>query len=143
MTRTGHPLLALRPWRRHSLVLAVAGLVYILIGLVYILVPLTVDRSVALELALRVAPPQVWGGVWVIVGLLSLASTRWPPTSETWGYTSMSSLAALWAAIYALSMLFFGAPRTGVTAVAVWSLLAFMWWSISGLRNPDDIPRAR
>lgn len=132
--------LGLRPWRRHSFVLAVGGGVYLFVGIAYMLIPVTPTRASSLTLALNIAPLPAWGIVWVIFGLLALASTRWPPASETWGYTAMSSLAALWGAFYGLGVAFFEAPATGITGASVWALLGFMWWGVSGLRNPDDIP---
>lgn len=132
--------MALRPWRRHSLVLAVGGLVYLFVGIAFIRMPVTDTRAASIELALRLAPMTVWGTVWVVTGILALASTRWPPATETWGYTAMTSLAALWSAIYALSMIFFDAPATSVSGVLVWALVGFLWWAISGLSNPDDVP---
>lgn len=132
------PLLGLRPWRRHSLVLAVGGAVYLLIGLSYIVTPTTSTRATALEVPLSIAGLDVWGALWIVVGLLTFASTRWPPASETWGYTAMSSLSALWAAFYAAAMCL-GAPLSTISAVLVWALFAFMWWAVSGLRNPEDL----
>lgn len=133
--------MALRPWRRHSLVLAVAGACYFLVGFVYVTVPVTDERLGAIAFAIRLAPLPVWGVVWMTAGILCFASTRWPPANETWGYTVLASTSALWSTIYALSMLFFDAPATGITGVAVWALFGFMWWAISGLRNPDDVPK--
>lgn len=132
------PLLGLRPWRRHSLVLAVGGAVYLLVGLSYILTPATGTRRTSLEVPLSIASLEAWGLVWVIVGLLAFASTRWPPASETWGYTAMSSLSALWSTFYAAATVM-GAPASTISAVLVWALFAFMWWAVSGLRNPDDL----
>ena len=135
--------LQLRPWRRHSLVLAVAGAVYIAVGAVYISVPLTHDRSAGLALPLHYAPAQVWGVVWVMVGVLAVISTRWPPPNETWGYTILAALAAFWAAAYALSIALLHAPHSGLSGVLVWALVAFLWWGISGLRNPNDSEGSR
>ena len=133
--------LGLRPWRRHSLVLAVAGSVYVLVGVVYIITPTRPDRAAALALLLHYAPIQVWGIIWVLSGVLALISTRWPPPNETWGYTVLASISALWAATYGLSIVFFDAPASGISGVLAWGLFGFMWWAISGLRNPDDVPR--
>jgi len=135
----------LRPWQRHSLVLTVAGAVYVLYGVVSLgLGHLSPDRSATLHLALHPLPsvhisPYVWAGVWVFVGLLALASTRWPPQSKTWGYAAMSGLATCWAVVYALGIPL-GAPVSNIGAALVWFLVSFLWWAISGLVNPDDIP---
>lgn len=128
-------LLALRAWQRHSLVLAVAGTVHVLVGASYILATANPSREASLRLALSWMPLSVWGIVWITVGVLAIVSSRWPPASETWGYTAMTGLNAAWAAFYAGSILL-GAPAQGVSGVLVWGLMAFLWWAISGLVNP-------
>jgi hypothetical protein len=130
--------LQLRPWQRHSLVLAVAGIVYAIIGLVYLVVPLTADRASALRMALLL-PIQFWGTVWITAGCLAFASTRWPPQSKTWGYSALAGLAALWGSFYLFGMLLLGSTHTALTGALVWYLVAFLWWAISGLVNPDDV----
>lgn len=130
----------LRPWQRHSLVLAVAGFVYVCVGMTYLIVPLTADRTANLALAL-IVPIQWWGVLWVAVGVLSFASTRWPPQSKTWGYTTLAGLAGAWGSVYLLSVVFLHAPHVGLTGALVWYLVAFLWWGISGLINPDDVPK--
>lgn len=129
---------ALRPWRRHSTVLAVAGTVYALVGFSYIVADANPSRQVALQLALQWMPLPAWGVVWIITGLLAFLSSRWPPASETWGYTAMTGLAAGWSAFYLIGIAL-GAPAQGFSGVLVWGLVAFMWWAISGLVNPEDI----
>lgn len=135
----------LRPWQRHSLVLTVAGFVYILYGVVSLgLHPVDQERRVTLHVALQPLPfvhisPIAWAGAWVFVGLLALASTRWPPQSKTWGYAAMSGLATCWALVYALGIPL-GASSDSIGGALVWFLIGFLWWAISGLVNPDDLP---
>lgn len=124
----------LRPWQRHSLVLAFAGTIYIAYGLVLITANNT-GRDV-------IMPRAVWAGMWIGVGALALISTRWPPQSKTWGYTGLSALAAAWASIYVLGVLLLDEPSAGLNGGLAWFLVAFLWWAISGLVNPDDIPTA-
>lgn len=131
-------LLHLRPWRRHSIVLFVAGIVYILYGFALSGVSNTEARTSTLRMAAGIMDVRWWGILWIAIGILALASTRWPPQSETWGYGAMSGLAAFWSACYGLGVLLMGAPATGLTACLVWAMVAFMWWGISGLMNPDD-----
>lgn len=131
-------LLHLRPWSRHSIVLFVAGIVYVCYGSAILSVPPNDARTASLRLAVELMPIRAWGIVWICVGLLAVASTRWPPQSETWGYAAMSGLAAFWAAVIGFGILLMGAPTQGITGVLVWALLAFMWWAISGLANPND-----
>jgi hypothetical protein len=130
---------ALRPWRRHSLVLLVAGVVYVMIGVGYIFTPTNPQRQAALHVPLALFPLCVWGSVFIAVGLLAILSARWPPASESWGYTTMSGLSSLWAMFYVWGMIF-GGSSTNITGASLFALLAFMWWAISGLRNPDELP---
>ena len=130
--------LGLRPWKRHSFILAVAAVIYVMYGLTMIIQEPSPHRASGLALALRWMDLYYWGWVWVIIGMLTFISTRWPPASETWGYSAMAGLSALWGGFYALSMLFLQAPATGMIGMLIWTLVAFVWWGISGLRNPED-----
>jgi hypothetical protein len=127
----------LRPWKRHSVILMVGGFMYTLLGIQYIVAGPNKAREIALKVLLDVAPIQFWGGVFIFAGLLAMVSSRWPPFSETWGYMVLTSLPAGWGATYLLGILFFDSPATNSTQVALWGMLAFMWWGISGLLNPD------
>lgn len=136
---TLHPWKGIRPWKRHSLVLLVAGLVYILIGISYAFTDPTPSRLVALEFALHWCSFQVWGGVFILSGILSIVSSRWPPVSETWGYTVLTGLSAGWAGFYAVGVIFGDANVSNLSGTLSWGLLAFMWWAISGLVNPTTV----
>lgn len=127
----------LRPWKRHSLILIVGGFLYVLIGALYIRLPPSPGRDVTLKVLLQVAPIQVWGSLFVFSGVLSMLSARWPPFSEKWGYTVLTGMSSGWSATYLLGVLFFGSPALALSQVLVWGVLAFMWWAISGLSNPD------
>lgn len=125
-----------RSWKRHSTILLVAGVLYTLIGLQYVYGAPNKTRDDSLVVTLQFAPIHFWGWVFVVIGLAALLSSIWPPTSEIWGYMALTGLSAGWAATYLMGFLFFHA-RTSLSGVIVWSLLAFMWWGISGLLNPD------
>lgn len=126
---------SLRPWSRHSLVLMISGMAYVLTGLSYILSEATSSRTEALQIALIWAPFEVWGLVFILTGLAAILSSRWPPASETWGYTMMTGLSVAWGLFY-LTGVFFGSPLVNLSGFLVWSLLGFVWWAVSGLRNP-------
>lgn len=130
----------LRPWKRHSTILTVVGFMFVLVGINYTFGNRVVPgRQIALEVILRIAPIQVWGCLFIAAGLLSMISAKWPPMAETWGYMVLTGLSAGWAASYLTSIIFFHAPATNLTQVLVWSCLAFMWWAISGLPNPEKM----
>lgn len=127
----------LRPWSRHGLILVVAGFLYVLVGFQYMLAPPSAGRNSALKVILEIAPLQVWGGLFILAGLLSIVSSRWPPMSNAWGYMVLAGLSAGWAATHLTGILFFHAPGATSTQVILWGCLGFMWWAISGLLNPD------
>jgi hypothetical protein len=143
MVKSRHPWLHLRPWERHSLVLAVAGLVYIGYGILQIILPVTDSRREGLQLLTNIAPLSLWGVVWIFTGCLALLSTRWPPQSKTWGYTALSGVAAGWASGYLFGVIFLDVSVTVLTGAMVWYLVAFLWFAISGLLNPGDAPKVR
>lgn len=128
----------LRPWTRHSLVLAVAGCAYIAIGFTYMLAEPAPSRESALQVALNIMDLQAWGLAWILIGCSAVLSSRWPPASETWGYAAMSGLAAWWACCYFGGVLF-GAENQSTSGGLVWALVSFLWWSVAGLMNPRDL----
>lgn len=127
-----------RPWMRHSLVLMVAGLVYIAIGVNYILAEPTTNRELALEVALNQAPMDFWGVVFVAAGLLSVVSSRWPPVAETWGYMVLTGLSLGWSVTYLTGVILMDSPMSNLSGAFTWGLLAFLWWAVSGLVNPGQ-----
>lgn len=126
-----------REWKRHDTILCVGGLMYILVGLYYVSTRSAQSRGASLEILLRVAPMTVWGGAFIMAGVLSLISSRWPPFAETWGYVVMTSLSTGWAAAHLMGMLFADAPYTNAISSIVWGAFGFLWWAVSGLLNPD------
>lgn len=129
--------MGLRPWTQHSKVLMGGGLANIFVGTSYMFTETTPNRMSALAVALRWAPMEFWGGLFVAAGILAVFSSRWPPVAETWGYTVLTGLSAGWSATYLAGVILDKAPLANLSAVAMWGLLAFMWYSVSGLVNPD------
>lgn len=127
-----------RPFLRHSLVLVVAGIAYMILGMSYVLARPTPSRTSALYYAFNLFPIHVWGWLFVLAGALSIISSRWPPFSTTWGYMVLTGLSATWAGFYAMGVIFRVSPLTNISAVCLWGLIAFMWWAISGLVNPPE-----
>lgn len=128
--------LGLRPWKRHSLILTVAGVIYILVGVAYTLAEWNNDRATALKIVLRIAPLDFWGGVFIFVGVLSIISSRWPPFTETWGYMVLAGLSMGWGSAYLFGVLLADSHWTNISGAFVWGLFGFLWWAISGLANP-------
>ena len=128
----------IRPFRRHSLVLMVAGGVYILIGLTMVLTEPSEGRAVALYMPLHWTPQELWGLVWATAGAMAVISSRWPPVSETWGYIVLTGLSAGWSAFYFVNIVFGPSTVANFSQVFSWGLIAFLWWAISGLLNPAD-----
>lgn len=133
-------LIELRPWRRHSLVLLVGGLVYICVGVIYsTLDELTPRQERVFAIALRVFEMDGWGVIFIVVGLLAVASARWPAFSDSWGYGVLTGLSSGWSTVYILGYFFGSAPISNLTVGALWLIIACMWWAISGLINPEEV----
>lgn len=132
MSDSARDWLSLRPWQRHGLAVSTAGLIYITIGILDILAPTT---SPGVWMALRIMPLSAWGIVWILAGSLAVLSARWPTWSDTWGYVALTSLAAGWAAVFLVSAIALREPSV-LGGMLAWGLVAFIWWVISGLRNP-------
>lgn len=132
-----HPWVGIRPFKRHSLVLLVAGVVYILLGGSYIFTDMSPSREHALTVALDWFPMTAWGVIFGFAGLLAIISSRWPPISETWGYTVLTGLSAGWGAFYAMGVIFRDSPTANLSGALIWGFMGFMWWAVSGLINPD------
>lgn len=123
----------LRPWQRHSLILMVFGLLFVLMGLQYIGSSPNRNRELALKVILQIAPIQVWGSVFIVMGALCMLSSRWPPFAETWGYMVLTGMSSGWGAAYLMGVLFFNAPASGLSQVILWGGFGFVLWAISGL----------
>lgn len=136
-----HPWRGIRSFQRHSLVLMVAGMVYVLIGASYLLSDPTPSRLVALHYAIGILDYNNWGYVFIFVGLLALLSSRWPPISETWGYQALTGLSVGWAGFYLTGVVFYEAPMSNLSGFLSWGLIGFLWWAVSGLVNPIHLLR--
>lgn len=128
-----------RPWTRHSLVLLVAGLVYMAIGFTYYQAETSSSRELALSVILEYVEFKTWGIVFMLAGASAAISARYPPVAEKWGYMVLTGLSAGWAAAYAVGILVADSPWFNLTAVLLWSLVSFLWWAISGLLNPPAV----
>jgi len=133
-----HRWKSLKPWRRHSLVLMISGISYAFIGVSYIYAEPNPNREVALHYALNWFSLSVWGWWFVITGLVTMVSSRWPPVSRTWGYTLLTGLASAWGMFYLAGILFWHSPFTNIAGAILWGVFGFLWWAISGLVDPID-----
>ncbi len=134
-----HPWLQLRIWQRHSLVLTVAGLCYIAIGASYLIHDPDGPRAKSLVVVLEHAPMEFWAGIFMVVGMLAILSSRWPLISELWGYAVLTGLSGGWAAAFATGIFLVDRPMANVSSTITWTIVAFLWWSISGLLNPARV----
>lgn len=131
-------LWGLRPWKRHSTILMVAGILYGFIGFQYIVAEPNKMREAALIVVLQMAPLKFWGGIFLLSGILTSVSSRWPPFAEKWGYMLLTGLSGAWSAAYLTGIAFFKSPASSISQIILWGILAFIWWAISGLLNPDS-----
>lgn len=128
--------LRLRPFSRHGAVLVVSGLSYMTMGFNFLLDELSPARERSLSVALDMLTPKMWGWMFVVAGLAAIISARWPPFATSWGYAVLTGFSSGWAAIYILGYIIEDGPRSNLTYGAIWALLAFLWWAVSGLVNP-------
>lgn len=136
---TPHPWRGIRAWKRHSLVLLVAGAVYICVGFSYIFGDSARSTLKSLYYPVHWGGLPVYGFVFVLAGCLSIISSRWPPVSEKWGYAVMTGLSSGWAGMYLVGILFKHPPTAAsLRGLVSWGLLGFLWWAISGLVNPPS-----
>lgn len=133
--------MGVRPFERHGLVLLIAGLVYVAIGISAFNTELTEQRRISLKFALGVMDLPAWGVVFVLAGTLAVVSSRWPPMSETWGYTVLTGLSVGWGLLILSAILFAESPASNMASALTWGLLGFMWWAVSGLNNPKHMQR--
>lgn len=120
--------------------LAGASLVYIGYGAGLVFMEPAEGKLVALRDLFMIAPPLVWGVLFALVGFFALLSTRWPRGHANWGYVVMCGWAAFWAGAYGIPLLFFGAQwDLSIPGALVWSMIAYLWWGISGLISPEMI----
>jgi hypothetical protein len=133
------PWWGVRPFERHSLVLLVAGMVYLAIGGSFFNLTPSPNRDLALHYALQVMGYEQWGLVFIFAGVLAIISSRYPPISETWGYQALTGLSAGWGSFYALGVIIGESPASNMIGFLTWGLFGFLWWAISGLVNPRSL----
>jgi hypothetical protein len=96
-------------------------------------------RRISLDVAIHIAPLKAWGGLFVLSGFLAVISAKWPSFSDSWGYAVLCGVSSAWSTMYLASYIFGAAPASNITYALVWGLVAFLWWAISGLINPDKV----
>lgn len=129
---------SLKPWNRHSLVTLVGGLGYIATGVLFVDARgLSERQERTWEYAVAIMPLDMWGLLYILVGLIVALSSIWPRVGFNWGYSLLTGLAAAWSSIYLLGYFFGDAPKSNLYFGLSWGLTAFTWWAVSGLLNPD------
>lgn len=133
-------LIMVRPWKRHSLILVMAGLAHVMMGMAYLYLEEGGPRMRMLVIPLNVAPVKFWAILFMGVGVFIILSSIWPQRSEKWGYAVATGLSASWSAQYLIGAYFLHEYYASNIAMgALFALIAFLYWGISGLVNPDDI----
>lgn len=128
-------------WTRHSLVLIVAGLIYIGIGYAFVVSPGYVGKDPSLKSALRLLTLDQWGFVYIGTGVLATISAFSPIGKKTWGYMILTAISSAWALLYVISVITGGAPKITLLSSLIWLLLAFIWWAVSGLLSPEHVKK--
>ncbi|WKW86819.1 hypothetical protein SEA_CONLEY_33 [Gordonia phage Conley] len=124
-----------KPWNRHSLILLTTGVIYVAIGVMFSLQPATKLREENLKFALIIMPYFGWAIGFMVVGVFTMITSRWPSMPKSLGYSALTGWTAAWAAFH-----IFGGAATGNTAYIAsgfaWGMIAFLWWAVSGLVAP-------
>lgn len=133
-------LIKVRPWTRHSLILVMAGLSHLTFGATYLYLEEGGPRMRMLVIPLKTAPVDFWALLFMWVGVLIILSSVWGGHSEKWGYTVATGWSAAWAAQYLIGAYFLQELHAANIAMGtLFTLIAFLYWGVSGLVNPDDI----
>lgn len=120
---------------RHSIVLVVAGFSYVAMGFSIEYIVPGGPRWLALVVARNVMSLDLWGYVFMTLGLLVALLAHWPNRARTWGYTILTGLSVAWSMFYFLGVFFVDQKGSNISLGFVWGLQGFVWWAISGL--PD------
>ena len=133
-------LITIRPWKRHSLILVMTGLAHLTFGATYLYLAEGGPRMRMLVVPLKTAPVEFWAHVFMWVGAFIILSSVWPGHSEKWGYVVATGWSAAWAAQYLIGAYLLQEHYAANIAMgSLFTLIAFLYWGISGLVNPDDV----
>lgn len=133
----GH-LLSFKPWSKHSGILVVAGIVYIVIGIRYYYLDPSENLEMTLYYAINLMPIDGWGIGFIVVGAIAVLSSRWPNVPASWGYVLLTGLSAAWSSFFFAGAMLTEARVSYFSTAAMWALLAYLWWAISGLVELKD-----
>lgn len=123
----------IRPWDRHGLILSIAGLMYILIGVAYLASDIPIPQSERLPLLEHIMPFEWWYWGFILVGAISIVSSRWPSTTRPLGYATLAGWSSGWAGFHVIGGLTQPVNITYVIGGLMMATLGFLWWAISGL----------
>lgn len=124
-------------WTRHSMVLLGAGAIYISIGVSYLTSGPLVKKAPSLKVALQVIPLEGWAAIYITVGLLAFLAAFLKFQYKVYGYMVLSALSCAWAFFYVMAILFEGAPKATWIVALIFTLLAYIWITVSGLVSPE------
>lgn len=141
MQNVKNGFLSLKPWSRHSSLLLVAGIAYMIMGVVYVFHRPSETQAEALYFALNLMSLDWWGGGFIATGAIAVVSSvwpSWPSWPKSWGYAALTGWSAAWSAFYFSGALLTDAKVVYFGIAGVWALQAFVWWAVSGLVSPPE-----
>lgn len=138
MDKTKRYLLSFKPWTKHSGILVVTGFVYIVIGVRLYHSVSSENLKAALYYAINLMPIDGWGIGFIVVGTIAVVSSRWPNVPASWGYVLLTGWSAAWSSFFFAGAMLTETRIIYFSTAAVWALLAYLWWAISGLVDLKD-----
>ena len=96
-------------------------------------------RAASITVALKLAPLDFWASLWSATGFFAMLSSKWPAVAEKWGYTLLTAASSGWAAVYLSGLIVPGNSLGETSGAIIWGLIAFLWWAVAGLMNPEKV----
>lgn len=134
----GRRLGNVRPWTIHTSVLFVGGLTYIAVGLSKIIFGIPESREQALVFALNFFPIEIWGSIFIVMGLFAAITSKWFHNGKRWGYFALTGFSTIWGLFHIEGIIFTSGVNEALSAGLLWSLIAFMWWALGSLEPTDS-----
>ena len=121
--------------RRGAFQLLFSG-VYLIVGASFLLTPASGTRQASLRWLTSVVPLEPFAALWVIAGLLGVASAFMCRPKDWFGFAALVFAPAMWGALFFIGAIV-GSPQAYVSAAVYW-LFAAAPMIVSGMQGERD-----